>query len=240
MKLTIENITPCIQCKNEEYWIHYVLRDPLKVFGKAIILDTGSTDLTKDIIWQTVEEVGGRVVLIQENYGNNANKIGNGRNVLRAECSTPYMFLIDGDEIYTEAVLHKMLTFEVSDKAEVIMLGSWNVEEVEGQLKLRTNDLANKDSLFTPTVRWTALDYPFEGYGLGAEYVDQGKAVYLPAPEVYSWHMRHTRRSSKNWEAYFRKDKMNYYPYKGPWEELPQDWLGQVNPLFPNPYLFAS
>lgn len=238
MKLSIDKITPCIQCKNEEYWIHYVMREPLKLFERMIILDTGSTDATKEIIKETVKEIGGRVTLIEEDYGSDANKIGNGRNLLRAECPTHFMFLIDADEVYPKESLEFMLSCNVPDTTDVVMFGSWNVEDVKGELKLRTNDLANKDSLFTSAIKWTALSYPFEGYGLSENFINKGKGFYLPAPQVYAYHMRHTQRSSKNWEAFFRKDKIDFYPYKGPYSDLPANWLGEINSSYPNPYLF--
>lgn len=233
--MNINDLTPCCMMKNEEFWVYYSLRDILKVFGRAIILDTGSTDSTLDIIKEV--SVGYDVKLIEENYGTDAVKIGNGRNVLREECPTHFLFLWDADELWCEDKLRKMLTYDINEGVDVVMVAGWNVQDVDNKLKLRTNDLANRDGLFSPNIRWNALSYPFEGYGLVENYISKGKGQYLPSKEVFAWHCRHTLRSSKNWETFFRKDKIGFYPYNGPFEDLPENWLGEINCKYPNPYL---
>jgi len=227
-----EEITPAIMCCNEEYWIYYCLRDLVKIFGTAVVLDTGSVDNTVPII----KEYFPQVHLLEHAYHGNPTMVGNGRNVLREIVETPWMFLVDADEIWIENKLRRILEFEINPGVEVVMVAGWNVEDCEGKLQLRTNDLANRDGLFSRDIKWTALHYPFEGYGL-EEYIEKGKGQYLPANEIYAWHMRHTLRSSKNWETFFRKDKINFYPYSGPFEDLPDNWIGEVNPKIINPYL---
>lgn len=240
MQLSVDNITPILMVKNEDYWIGYVLRDLLKVFPKVIMLDTGSTDNTLPIASELADtSSNSELIIIEHHYGNDAAKIGNGRNIMREICPTHWMFLVDGDEIWREDKLLNILTHSVEDNVEVIMVAGWNVQDVDGKLQLRTNDLANRDGLFAPNIRWNALHYPFEGYGLVENYIKKGKGMYLPARECYAWHMRHTLRSSRNWETFFRKDKINFYPYSGPFEDLPEDWLGDVNPIWQNPYLIG-
>lgn len=236
MQLSVDIITPCIMLKNEEYWIHYVVRDLFKVFPQVLILDTGSTDRTLDIIRRTAVGYNG-LILLEANYHNDPVLIGNGRNIMREACPTYWMFLVDGDEIWREAKLRNMLVYNTKDETEVIMLAGWNVQDVDGRLQLRTHDLANRDGLFAPDIRWTSTHYPFEGYGLVEEYLNKSKGMYLPAHECYAWHMRHTLRSSANWDAYFRKDKLGFYLYPGPFEDMPEGWLGEIDCQYPNPYL---
>lgn len=236
MILTADNITPCIQLVNEDRWIYYVLRDIYEVFPNIIVLDTGSDDATKHIIKTYYPDV----TLIEESYGHDANKIGNGRNVLREACKTHWMALVDGDEIYRKNDLLRMLNQKIEDHIDVIMITLSNVEDVNGKLMYRTHDYQNKDFLFCPEIRWHKTDYPFEGYRLHEDYIDQGKAYYVPKDVLCGWHMRHTIRSSRDEFAYFRKEKFNYFPYKGPWSELPEDWLGEVNPDIINPYLLQT
>lgn len=239
MQLSVDNLCPTLMCRNEEFWCGYVLRDLLKVFPKVLVLDTGSTDRTVEIIKTVAADYpGSELMLIEEHYGNDAAKIGNGRNIMREACPTHWQFLIDMDEIWREDKLHNVLKHEIADEVEVVMLAGWNVQDVDGKLKLRTNDLANRDGLMGPNIRWNALSYPFEGYGLVENYISQGKGAYLPARECFAWHMRHTLRSSKNWETFFRKDKINFYPYAGPFEDMPEGWLGPIDTRFANPYLW--
>lgn len=241
MKLSPDNVTPCIQCKNEEYFIHYVVRDLFKIFPHVLILDTGSEDATKRIILDTLNGTDCRLQLIEENYGDDKHKIGRGRNTLRQTCPTHWMWIIDADEIWSEQNIRNVLNTEVNDNIDVVMVAGWNVQDVNGQLMLRTHDLANRDGLLSPNVHWHKTDYPFESYGLHDTYLPQGKVQYFDARKCFGWHMRHTLRSSRNWETYFRQEKIGYYPYGQKdgqtFEPMPEGWLGEIDPRFPNPYL---
>lgn len=224
-----EHITPCLMVINEEYWIHYVLRDVLKVFGRAIVVDTGSTDATKSIIKDTAK--GADLQLI-ERANNTPDELGQLRNHLRDICPTYWMFLIDGDEIYREDQLRGMLTQDIKPETPVCMGTLYNVEDCDGRLMNRTGDRSNRDILFSPAITWTKLDYPFESYGLHDRYLD--KIQYL---DVSAYHLRHTIRSSQDDATYFRREKIGYFPYPGPFDELPDSWLGEIRHDLPNPYL---
>jgi hypothetical protein len=225
------DITPVTKIKNEDYWIYYVLRDLFKVFGRFIMLDTGSTDRTKEIAIATAKEFGGDLTLIEEDYGDDADKIGNSPNILREECPTKWMFLVDGDEIWREAELAKLLAYEPAPSKTVLMVVGHNLTHHDGKLMAREKWSA--DRLFAPDVRWhLRTDYPFESHGL-EERASKGQVDYVGA---FFWHTRHLTRSAKDDEAFFRAEKRAYFPYNGPYTDLPNGWLGEIGP-FPNPYL---
>ena len=232
--MNITDITPAIMVKNEEYWIHYVLRDVLRIFPQVVMLDTGSTDATKTIALETAQAVGGNLKLMEAQYGNDAELIGNGRNVLRALVDTHWMFLIDGDEIWTTPQLLKLLAHTIPDGIKVVMGCNYNLEDVNGVVMERAHDKANKDILFSPDVHWTRTDYPFEGYGLTTDAVPASVVLYMPVNEVFSYHVRHTQRSSH--KAYFREEKYGYFPYQGVYDAMPANWLHPIAD-YPNPYL---
>jgi len=234
MLLNSQNVTPCSMVKNEEYWIYYVLRDLMKTFPKLILLDTGSSDNTIAVVERAVSEQTNCTVQLIEDHYTTPYQIGDGRNKLRELCTTHWMLLVDGDEIWKEDKLELLFQQDIPDSAEVVMLGAKNIEDVDGVLKLRVNDTANMDRLFSPDIRWDRTDYPFESYGLNGTFPME-KVHYVPADEVYEWHVRHTQRSSKNSQAFFREEKKDYFPYSGPYEELPPDWL-DFNPGYCNPY----
>lgn len=235
MKLRSEDITPCVQVANEDYWIFYTLRDISEVFPQVIVLDTGSDDATKHII----KTYYPHVKLIEECYGHDPHKIGNGRNVMRKACETHWMMICDSDEIWRKENLLKIFDHEVKPDTGVVMLGLANVEDVDGKIMLRSNDYSNRDGLFAPDIQWTRTDYPFESYGLSGHFPIE-RVHYLNAHQIYAYHVRHTIRSSRNNAVYFREDKYNYFPYSGPWEELPEDWIGTINPDIINPYLLET
>ena len=235
--IDVNEITVAVMVKNEEYWIHYVLRDAFKLFPNIIVLDTGSTDKTIDIILATANTVkrpeGSNFTLLTGDYGNDAFAIGNGRNVLRKAVKTKWMLLVDGDEIWTIPQLEVILATDIPDGKDVVMAGSHNVEDVAGKLMFRTHDIANKDIMFMPEVEWTKTDYPFEGYGLTAS-LSMDKVYYLPADQVYCYHMRHTKRSSQS--AFFREEKYGYFPYAAGHHEFDMNLLGDALVETPNPY----
>lgn len=234
--MLVTDLTPALMIRNEEYWIHYVLKDLLQVFPRIIVLDTGSTDDTKRIIRDTATVINcGKLELIEENYGSDASLIGNGRNILRALVDTKWMFLVDGDEIWTKPQLENLLAYDIPDGKQVVMAGNMNIEDINGQLKVRTHDMAGKDILFTKDVKWSRVDYPFEGYGLG-NTLSMDKVQYLPCDKVFAYHMRHTQRSSQ--AAFFRDEKYNYFPYDKGWHNLPDGWYGDTFEVaHSNPYV---
>lgn len=232
--MKLEDITPGLHVKNEEYWIHYVLRDVLKVFGKAFMIDTGSTDRTVQIAKETANAIGAELFLFEFDFDNNPTKIGNCSNLLRGLISTEWMFLVDGDEIWREDILRKFIDITPGD-CPVIMVGGRNIDVREGVMMERTNDIANYDRLFRRGLHWTG-EYPFQGYGLN-ETVSLASVHYVDAQDIFHWHVRNTVRSSDNVKAHFRKTKADFFPYSGPYNPMPKNWLGEIATQWHNPYV---
>lgn len=228
------DVTPCIFCRNEEYWIYYVLRGLLKEFPTVIMLDTGSTDNTKKIAKQTAKLMNGSLRLLEEQFGNDPRLIGNSTNILRKECSTEWMLLVGGDEIWLSGQLKqlKSLIPSIPDNIEVCMLLGRNIRYVDG--KLNECDGFNADRLFRPSVQWYHTKYPYEDHGL-ANRIARGSVSYL---EPWFWHVRALDRSSKDRSTYYRAQKQGFFKYN--WlKPVPDDWLsGTVH--YPNPYIRES
>lgn len=234
MTMNLKDITPAIFCKNEEYWIHYVLRDLLQVFDRVVMLDTGSEDATKEIACKTAEHINGKFDLIEQFFGDDPHKIGECPNILRNEVKTFWMLLLAGDEVLRIDQLLKLKDIELdTTKYLVGMILGYNVRCVAGKL-VYGQDKFCADKFFAPGVYWTATEYPFEGYGQHL-LAEQGLIGYLPQ-DFYYWHVRHLQRSKFDETTYFRKTKIGYYPYDGPFVDMPADWLGEIA-SFPNPHL---
>lgn len=212
-------ITPAIFCKNEEYWIHYVLRDLIKCFDNIIVLDTGSTDDTLDIARNT-----DKVTLIEKQYGNNAKRIGNSPNVLRAAVETEWMLLIAGDEIWCEPQLRRLIELitTIPENKTVGMATGRNIGFDNGKFFEFAGTSA--DRLFRKSVEWYKTDYPDESHGLH-DRLARGEVEYLP---VNYWHVRDLQRSSQDDDTYYRTKKIDYYE-RTQRKDLPVDWLGGIN-----------
>ena len=212
-------ITPAIFCKNEEYWMHYVLRDLIKCFDNIVVLDTGSTDSTLDILRNT-----DRITLIEEHYGDNPKLIGNSPNVLRGLVDTDWMLLVAGDEIWLEPQLLDLieLVAKIPSNKTVGMATGRNIGFRDGKFFEFAGMSA--DRLFRKSVIWDKVDYPDESHGLHSR-LDRGEVEYLP---VNYWHVRDLQRSSQDESTYYRSKKIDYYQ-RVQHKELPVDWLGEVN-----------
>lgn len=222
-------ITPAIFLKNEEYWIYYVLCDLAKCFDEIIVLDTGSTDGTLDILRSTK-----KVTLIEKQYGQKAKKIGNSPNVLRSLVTTEWMLLIAGDEIWRESQLRKLieLTAEIPDEKTVGMVTGRNIGFDDGKFFEFAGTSA--DRLFRKSIKWHKTDYPDESHGLH-DRLAREEVEYLP---VNYWHVRDLQRSSQDEATYYRTKKIDYYE-RTQRKDLPADWLGEINKdlMLPTEYL---
>lgn len=228
-------ITPALHVKNEEYWIHYVLRDLFRVFDAVVMLDTGSTDRTVDIARATVHQVGGALNLMVEDMENDVNSIGDAPNILRSIVQTEWMLLVDGDEIWGRPQLEALKNIEPEDDKLVGMCNGRNLMVVDGVLKEREGFSA--DRLFRRGVVWDKRgDYPFQSHGLEGK-ASLGQVFHTNFDISYFWHVRHLMRSSKDGEASYRIVKKDYFPNPALCRELPADWLTDVSPDYPNPYL---
>jgi len=237
MSILAADVTPALHVRNEAYWIHYVLRDVFKVFGRAHMIDTGSNDFTAEYAQSTAVEMGAELTLTIEYMGDDAIQIGRCPTRLREAIDTPWMLLVDGDEIWREAQLRRMLEeFDPTPDLEVGLVIGRNQAVVSGQLMER-GDQGCYDRLFSPAVKWDyRQDYPFQSHGL-EQRIEAGRAHYLNSAEVWFWHMRHVPRSPNEDAAYFRATTRSYYPYDGEYTPIPADWLGEISSKYPNPFL---
>jgi hypothetical protein len=149
--------------------------------------------------------------------------------------TTPWMLLVDGDEIWNEAGLRALMEYTVPDGKTVCMVNARNVRLCDGR-PMRAEGWS-ADRLFAPGIRWDkCCEFPFQSYSLNDTF-DRNLVHYIEHGDVWFWHVRHLVRSSKDADSFFRMEKLGYFPYSGPYTELPADWCGQVESDWPNPYL---
>ncbi len=99
--------------KNESKYIKQVLRSILPYVDKGIIVDTGSTDDTVQIVFDELKEYPnidfeGRPVdgdSINWNGNHLSQQLTAIRNIMLERTKTKWVFQVDGDEIYTPAAI---------------------------------------------------------------------------------------------------------------------------------------
>jgi glycosyltransferase involved in cell wall biosynthesis len=116
--MKIKNLTINMMVKNEERYIEQTLRSVLPFVEHAIIVDTGSTDRTVEIVERLVEEYSDdqtSIEFVQRDVagdsivwdGNHLSaELTNIRNDSLERTTTKWVWQVDGDEIYTDAAIN--------------------------------------------------------------------------------------------------------------------------------------
>lgn len=203
-------------------------------FPTVILLDTGSRDSTKAIATVLKNATNSNLIMIEKNYGDNPNLIGNSPNMLREACPTEWMLLVGGDEIWPVQQLRD-LKEHVANAKPGTEVGMATGKNVVWQGDWFERDAFSADRLFRPGVVWDNVRYPFEGHNLERR-IQRGAVEYWP---VYFWHVRHLRRSTIDNQTYYRDRKQPFFPYAGELKPIEdKHWFGE--PSYVNPYMVGD
>ena len=211
------NITVHMVVKNEDQWVYYALMSILPYAHKILLTDTGSTDNTVSII----KNIHSPKILYEKVACDTREKVSAVRQRQIEKTQTPWIWVVDGDEIYTEVGAKEVVQAVASDKFKIIVVrrydllgdvyhkqvssvGAYNLFGAKGHLLVR---LINKDLISGLNVRGS---YPQEGY-----YDGEGNSVLeTPRDDVYItdhslYHAMYLTRSSRgaNLRSVFNRSK---------------------------------
>ena len=96
------NVTAQMVIKNEERFVYFALKSVLPYVRKFLITDTGSTDKTLDII----KNIKDKKIELEEKQ---KDSVVNIRRKQLEKTKTPWFLLVDGDEIWPQKQLIKLL-----------------------------------------------------------------------------------------------------------------------------------
>jgi len=113
------NITLCMIVKNEEKYIKNCLESAMELANKAVIVDTGSTDRTKEII----KEFGEKVKLIEYIWNDDFAKA---RNEALKQADGDWILVLDADEILN-CNKNEIINILNTTKAEALNIPITNV-----------------------------------------------------------------------------------------------------------------
>jgi glycosyltransferase involved in cell wall biosynthesis len=217
------NPSVMVLVKNEAYFLPYVLAQTVGYFQSYVIYDVGSTDNTKDIIQWFVKTMEGKAELFVR-YLPHVPKEAQGafRNSMIVEGRRPIYFILDGDELYTQADLAKISVYandllwnrdHVSDQlwrsyGSRKKFGVFKRVEVNADMTQRYNRERSHHRLYTQDAFWTGT-HPGE---VSAYKQNEESEIYYP---VKCWHFHNTERSPQESAALGRlerKMKKTYHP----------------------------
>ena len=113
MKITTHTLV-----KNEEYWIKPALLSVMDQVETMLVWDTGSTDKTVAII----KSINSSKIIFEQKGRVNRKQLVNLRNQQIKATRTPWIILLDGDEIWPENNLIQLIKAIQSAKPEIIAL----------------------------------------------------------------------------------------------------------------------
>lgn len=100
MKLTVHTLV-----KNEDQWIWFALQSVLPFAEKIFIYDTGSTDKTCEVI----KVINSPKIIFEERGPQDRENLIKLRNEQIIKTETEWFLILDGDEIWPEDQLNKLL-----------------------------------------------------------------------------------------------------------------------------------
>lgn len=199
----ITGITAHMVVKNEDQWVWYAIQSVLPYVDTFLITDTGSSDNTVSII-KSIQSP--KIVFNQTKIKSRSDITKVRTNQIRST-HTPWIWIVDGDEVYPESLAKEIATAVGESKYTAIVVrrydllgdvyhrqletvGSYNMFGKSGHLLIR---LINRDKLKNLAVRG---DYPLESYYYGDKCVND-----LPRDTVYItqsalFHTMYLKRSS--------------------------------------------
>lgn len=196
-------ITAHMVVKNEDQWVWYAIQGVLPYVDTFLITDTGSSDNTLSMI----KSIKSAKIIFNRSPVQSRSEIAKIRTNQIRSTYTPWIWIVDGDEIYPESLAREITTAVNESKYTAIVVrrydllgdvyhrqietvGSYEMFGEKGHLLVR---LINQNKLKDLAVRG---EYPLESYYCGDKCVND-----LPRDQVYLtqsslFHAMYLKRSS--------------------------------------------
>jgi glycosyltransferase involved in cell wall biosynthesis len=205
--------------RNEERWIWYAINSVIDYLDKILVWDTGSTDKTVQII----KLIKNKKISFREYGAVTPETFASARQEMLEQTKADWLFLLDGDEIWTKEGISKVVETiqKKGDEIESIVVKTINwvgdvyhyQEEKAGRYEIagrRGHYSLRAINLKIPGLH-AALPHGKQGYfdgeGRPIQERDPKKILFLP---VSYFHATHLLRSSKDFEVPLRAKKRKY------------------------------
>lgn len=218
----IETLTAHVIVKNEEKWIWFSLLSVLDYVDEYIIFDTGSTDLTRDIIQAFVNKYSciKKIKFFEKGSVSKENFYK-----LRQEqidlTQTPWFLVLDGDEIWYKDTIAELVNSIQNPLVSLIAVKFHNaVSDIYHYKNFESENYTIKNITGSITIR--AYRKGFRGihcsgdYGVEGYFDSQGTPIQKIEDSIFVlegiyFHASYLQRSSsllKDWEIPYRRNKV--------------------------------
>ncbi len=219
-------LTAHVMIRNEEYWLGYVLDSLLQVMDEVIVVDTGSSDNTVDVVRRVMKEHPNcRTQFLC--YGHlTPEENGQARQWMTDRTHTEWAMIVDGDEYYAPETLQKIKSTPLPPTARLGFTTLQVLQHKDGKFWLA--ERWSKQALFhAPTTRWTGK-YPFEG---PEPWYAQPETFYY-YEDTIGLDFHHLMRSGQDMNTPHRHDNIRVpQPVSSPFE-LPFELGKWRNPYY--------
>ena len=205
--------------RNEERWVWYAIKSVLDHLDKILVWDTGSTDKTVQII----KSIKSPKISIKQYGPVTPETFINARQEMIEATQADWLFLIDGDEIWTKEGISAVAKAiqEKGDKTESIVVKTINFvgdvyhyqEEAAGRYQIAGRKGHYNLRAMNLKIPGLHADLPygqqgyFDTHNKPIQERDSKKILFLP---VYYFHTTNLLRSSKDFEVPHRVKKRKY------------------------------
>jgi glycosyltransferase involved in cell wall biosynthesis len=217
--------------KNEEKFIWYALESVVDHVEKMLIVDTGSTDKTVQLIKEFIKTHSDKKIIFTSTQISSPREINKLRALQIKQTKTPWFLLLDGDEIWPKTQLLKLLNRTQTANSTTLAVvnrthncigdiwhylpekfGSYNLAGRSGHLNIRLMRTRNY------TLKG---QYPLEGYYYQNKLINNTPGN-LEYSETWYLHLTHLSRTSKPDKTFGRRQAIYSLGLTHSRNELPE------------------
>lgn len=219
--------------KNEDQFIYFSLKSVLPFVAKALIIDTGSTDRTWEIIEKLKNEFPDKIEAKQIKI-NSPQEISNLRENLIKLTKTQFFMLLDGDEIWPQDEILELINLSKTlpqSKIAVVNKTRNCVGDIYHYLPESFGHYKFLDKIGHYNIRlMRTLDYKVKGIYPEEGYVYNNKLINnlddkLEFSSSWYLHTTHLNRSTNSIKIFGRRKQTYSLGIKMTKTELPQALL---------------
>jgi glycosyltransferase involved in cell wall biosynthesis len=209
-------VTAHMIVRNEDRFVWHAINSVLPLVKQMLIYDTGSTDDTVRIMENLAKK--NKKIKFRKFNIKSPTEVGQLRIKQVKETKTPWFLIVDGDEIWPEKQLKKLLGLSAPGKLPKKIIGVVNpFRDAVGDIWHYQSDSGGRYSLLGRIGHYTIRlmrtldyeiggDYPNEGYYLDGRLINEQDDLLVFCATWYL-HTTHLRRSSRG-KDYGRRKKV--------------------------------